>query len=401
MSFNNVGQFNAPQKTWDHVGNMIPDVEHSEGERPHGEFMPAAWLPVKFFEKYYENYICVMPGKVVALDNDGRVVPAQYGLAGATITYTATDVTAGVIDVRTGVALLTANIGTFNVSGVSAFMGRSGVTMDVSDAVGVAPYAYLQWAGDGSSLDDGTNPAAYRQGNYNMQHRVAILCDYVLELPIVPAKQAATNVTKSSYDSAGKVVYLNNVSNLPVAKNTQRTPIVFTNGTLTDAATVFTNEVASASFVKTAGDFAVDYTLGTISYYYASDPGGGNIYQVSYYHYASAPSGANVSVFASVLGNVHPGDFLKVNADSNYVVDSSPTVAATVGQVLDIETYPRDGLDKVRTAYDSINTSAAGALPGYAGQMDQMPGSATGGVNDSISYAGAANKVCRVNLILR
>ncbi len=398
MAFNNVGQYNAPYKTWDHVGNMIPDVEHSEGDRPHGEFMPAAWLPVKFLEKYYENYICVMPGKVLAFDNDGRLVPAQYGLAGATITYAALDAQAGVIDVRTGLPLQVGAVGTFNVSSVSNFMGR-GTAMAVSAPVGVAPYAYLQWAGDGSALDDGSNPAAYRQANYNMQHRVALLCDYVLELPIVPARTTTANLTQASF--AGNKSTFNAVANLPVAANTQRTQITFANGTLTDAATVFVNQVPDAASVVAPGDWAINLDTGVVTAYRTATTGGGNVYTISYSHYASAPTGANVSVFASVVGNVKPGDFLKVNVDSNYIVDAAPSVAATVGQVLDIETQPRGGLEKVRTAYDSINTSAAGALPGYAGQMDQMPGSATGGVSDQVHYAGAANKVCRVNLILR
>jgi hypothetical protein len=72
------------------------------------------------------------------------------------------------------------------------------------------------------------------------------------------------------------------------------------------------------------------------------------------------------------------------------------------GQVLAIESYPRGGLDKVKTAFaSSLATSGAGALPGYAGQMDQMPGTATGGVTDKIHFAGAADKVVQINLITR
>ena len=188
MGFDSLGRYSPTHKSWDHVGNMIPVVEHSEGVRPHGEFKPAAWLPVKFFDKYYEEYFVVMPGKVLAFDNQGRVCPAQYGLAGATVTYTANDVSAGTLDVRTGSAVTAA--ATFNVADVADFMG-TGEAMAVSAPVGVAPYAYWQWAGDGSALDDGFNPSGYRQHNHNLQHRVAILCDYVLELPLVPAATAA------------------------------------------------------------------------------------------------------------------------------------------------------------------------------------------------------------------
>lgn len=400
MAFNNVGQYSPSHKTWDHVGNMIPVVEHSEGVRPHGEFMPAAWLPVKFFDKFYENWMTVMPGKILAFDNDNRVVPAQYGLAAATVTYTTNDTEAGVIDVRTGAALVSGAEGTFNVSDVTDFMGR-GVAMAVSSPVGVAPYPILQWAGDGSALDDGFNPAAYREHNYNMQHRVAILCDYVLELPIVPAKTTTANITRSVFDGVAKTVTFDALANLPVAANTQRTTMAFSNGTLSDTATRFANQLDDADDIAAAGDWHIDLTTGVITAYASSDPGAGNIYKLTYWNYASAPTGSNVSVFACVLGDITAGDFLKCNADSNWVVDSSPTVADTMGQVLEVEVQPRDGLDKVRTAFSNINTDAAGSLPGYAGQMDQMPGSATGGVTDKVHFAGAANKVCRVNLVTR
>ena len=75
MGFDSLGRYAPNHKSWDHVGNMIPVVEHSEGIRPHGEFKPAAWLPVQFFDKYYEEHFVVLPGKVLAFDNDGRVVP--------------------------------------------------------------------------------------------------------------------------------------------------------------------------------------------------------------------------------------------------------------------------------------------------------------------------------------
>jgi hypothetical protein len=61
----------------------------------------------------------------------------------------------------------------------------------------------------------------------------------------------------------------------------------------------------------------------------------------------------------------------------------------------------KDALGRVRTAYDSLGSSATGALPAYAGQLDQMPGSANGGVTDKVHYAGAADLVIRINLVSR
>jgi hypothetical protein len=400
MSFDSVGRLTPNHKTWDHQGTVIPVVEHSEGIRPHGEFMPAAWLPVQFYDKYYEVWYVALPGKILAFDGQGRVVPAQYGLAGATITYTADDVSAGVIDVRTGAALVTGDIGTFAVSGVSDFMG-TGEAMTVSKPVGVAPYAFFQWAGDGSALDDGFNPAGYRQHNFNLQHRVAILCDYVLELPLVPAKTTSAALANASFASS-KVTFTA-VSNLPVATNTMRTRIAFANNTLTDAATRFVVQKSTLAEVLALGDWHIDYTTGVVTAYAASDPGGGGTaYSITYYHYASAP--ASVSKFASAVGNLKGGDFVKCDSNSNYqVADASDNFQVVVGQVLDVENLMgKDYLDRVRTAYESpLATTATGALPGYAGQMDQMPGTATGGVPDKIHLAGAADKVVRVNLVSR
>lgn len=409
MSFNSVGAYTPSHKTWDHVGNLVPVVEHSEGIRPHGEFKPAAWLPVQFYDKYFEDWFVIMPGKILAFDNDGRVVPAQYGLSGATVTYTADDVSAGTIDVRTGSAVSAA--ASFAVTGVTDFMGR-GQTFAVSHPVGVAPYPYWQWAGDGSASDTGNNPAYYRHHNYNLQHRTAILCDYVLELPLVPATTSAANLTRGTFTAASNTQTFTALANLPVAKNTARTPITFANGTLTDAATRFVNEVASASDVTSAGDWHINLTTGVITAYATSELAAGNIYAITYRNYASAPTGANVSKFACALGDLKAGDFVKCNADSNWVEATTVlTGNATtgdefnviMGQVLEVEdVYDKDALGRVRTAYDpAIGTSGTGAYPGTSGQLDQMPGSATGGVPDKVHYAGASNLVVRINLISR
>jgi hypothetical protein len=397
MGFDSLGRYAPNHKSWDHVGNVIPVVEHSEGIRPHGEFKPAAWLPVQFFDKYYEEHFVVLPGKVLAFDNDGRVVPAQY--AAGNIIYTAADVTAGTIDVRTGAALLTAAIGTFAVSsvdGTPGFLGRAGVVLAVSKPVGVAPYAMWQWAGDSSSLDDGFNPSAYRNHNHNLQHQVAILCDYVLELPLVPGATAAE--AAGAETNASNVSSFAAVANLPVAANTVRTPITFGGAAATGN---FLNQKDTAAEVLATGDWHIALATGVVSVYASSAINGGTTLTVSYSHYAAAPS--SVSAFACAVGDLKAGDFVKSDANSNFVVaGGSDDFKDIVGQVLEIESAAKDALDKVRTAYNpAIGTDASGSLPGYAGQMDQMPGSATGGVSDKVHYAGAADLVVRINLVSR
>jgi len=413
MSFDTLGRYDPNHKAYDQIGNIIPVVDYSEGDRPHGEWWPACWLPVQFFEKYFSEWMVCMPGKALALDNDSKLVPAQYGLGSASITYAANDVEAGVIDVRTGSALLTANIGTFLVSAVTSFMGRGLGALAVSKPIGVAPYPFWKWAGDASSYDDGTNPAGYMRHNFNLQHRAGVLCDYVIELPLVPAlSSVGTDIIQSSRDASTNIALLTDAGSftglLPMAKNTMRTPITITGG---DASTRFAVEKDAMADITQMGDYYVDLVNGYFYCYASADVLGH--YDVNFYHYGSAPTGTNVSKFACALGDLTPGCFVKCNSDSNFVVataktygdaetDNFDTFADILGQVIEREdVLGKDALDRVRTAYPSLSTDAAGSLPAYAGQMDQMPGSATGGAPGNVHYAGGANLVVRINLISR
>jgi len=446
MTFNSAGQYSGNHKPWDHVGNAIPDIEHCEGERPSFEFQPAKWLPVQFWDKHFENWIVVMPGKIVALDQDGFVMPGQYAdgvAASTTVAYTANDVAAGTIDITTGEAVTTAVTRTLSgIDGSSLhFMGRQGIAWEPADyAIGVAPFAYLQHPGG-----DGHNPADFTFHNYNMQHQVTVLCDYVLKLPLVPGQSAtealgltwaASAITLGTDDGWRTRTYIqatarydkstgflpcldtypvaaNPLEYFPVATNTGRTTFVCSSTTL------LITEKSTMGGIQQAGDYFVDYEGGVLFCYSA----GGSSLPVSgattltYYHYAAVP--AVLSKYACVLGNTTeliPGDFLVCTTDSNWTRVATPGPAATtanfanvMGQVLAIYQEPRDFLDRVRTAYSSLNTNASGAMKNATaatssvglGQLDQMPGSATGGVSDLVHYAGAADLVVLVNLINR
>jgi len=402
MSFNSYGQMTGDYKAWDHLGNVIPVVESSEGDRP-GAFKVAPYLPLEFYDKYMEDWIVIMPGKGVSLDNDGNLVPAGWALPAHSIVYSQTDVDNGVIDVTTGVALTATK--TVAVSGVTTYMGRSATALHVSQFIGIAPYAILQWAGDGSAYDDGFNPLGLRKTNYQRQGKVSVNCDYCLELPLVPTGVVSTErMTFSSPTS--NISTGTAVTYKPVAKNTVRTPITFSGGS---AATLFLVEKDAAADVKVSGDWHIDLTTGVVTVYAAAQP---TTIDVDYYYYVGTVS--SISKFACAYGNFQPGDFVKFDTYSNYIVAAPPSDSATTlsgatsdffdkicGQILEVQTYPKSALDKVKTAYSSISTSATGSLPGYTGQMDQMPGSATGGVSDKIHYAGGANKIVKINLISR
>jgi len=121
------------------------------------------------------------------------------------------------------------------------------------------------------------------------------------------------------------------------------------------------------------------------------------------------------SKFASIISNATtlvPGDFLKVGTDSNWqkATAGTDTFADIMLQIIKFETWPKDYLEYVRTAWDpALNTDASGSMANATansssvgvGQLDQMPGSATGGMSDLITYAGAANLVAICNMISR
>lgn len=452
MSFNSIGQMTGNHKPWDHVGNIVPDVEHSEGERPAVEFQPAKWLPVQFWDKHYENWAVIMPGKLVSLDRDGYVIPAEYAMGTTTtVTYTAADVAAGTVDIATGAAVTAAKIVTLSqLSGVkeagwtaanagdtktSGFMGRFGVAWSVAaTAIGVAPYVMLQHPGG-----DGSNPVNFKYHNYNMQHQVAVLCDYVIRLPLVPgqvatealtASWAASAITFGTANGWRNITYIRSTAryaaggtfpcaatlpiaafpldNLPVARNTSRTTLVCSDTTL------LVNEMSSPSAIRAAGDYFVDYEVGVLFTY----SWGGTSMPVTsgqtltYYHYGTAP--AVLSRFGCVLATTTellPGMLLTSAAGSNwtYLNPASSTPVNTFGQVLGFVTEPQDLLQYVRTAYASLGTDSSGSMANQVagsaslnlGQMDQMPGSATGGASAAVHYTGAADRLVIINLIGR
>tara|TARA_Y100000310_G_scaffold328835_1_gene397627 strand:- start:3062 stop:4456 length:1395 start_codon:yes stop_codon:yes gene_type:complete len=464
MPFNAANQYSATHKAWDQVGNIIPDIEHSEGERPSFEFQVAKWLPVQFFDKHYANWNVIMPGKGVALDQDGYLMPAEFaaGIAAATtVVYSAQDVTAGTIDIATGEAVTVAktvtltqldgsqggtwSAATAGVGDTSGFMGKFGEAWGPADyAIGVAPYAYLQNAFQ-AGTNDYANPANLKEHNYKMQEICAVLCDYVIKLPLVPGVATTEainavwigsamtfgtnagwhNITQilatPRYDATDGVfpavatyeVAAYPLDFLPMARNTARTTLVCADTTL------LVNERSAMSALTAVGDYWVDYDVGVVFVYSA----GGTTLPITgattltYYHYAAAV--ATTSAFGCVLSTTTeliPGDFVGITSGSNWIRLNTPGPAQTtanfanaLGQVLGFLVEPRDALDRVKTAYDSLRTDASGTMANAAagsasvnlGQMDQMPGSATGGVSDATHYAGGANLLVVINLINR
>jgi len=446
--------YSATHRQWDHTGAVHPEVEHSESHRPAAELKPADWLPVVRQDSKFEDWVVIMPGKVVSLDRQGNVCPAGYYTTFQTntaITYTANDYTAGTIDITTGAAYAVNGSTTYTQANVTTGLQNRGLITSteyaldfISRPIGYAPYAYLQWCGG-----DGWNPAEFNQHNYNRQHQVAVGCDYVLQIPMVPCVLSSENTAgagaiantaivqgtqawKSSTGIAATGKYASLVSagddivayvfdHFPVAKQTANTPFTCTGLSSLTELTSIADVLAHG-----LGHYYVDYDYGVLFIWRnggASVPPGFNT-TITYYRYDTTTcTSAN---HAMVLGDIHPGDFLMFDSQSNYIESAldigtapnngtggvyaadpdyslaadaaisrqieqavSGTVGGTVAQVLAIQTWPRSALDKVRTQFSGLGTE------------EKMPGSATSGYSDSLTWSGGANKVAIINFIGR
>ena len=187
-------------KRYDQWGHMTPNFEFSEGIRPAGEFQVAPYLPEVRYNVRLLYPVVLSGGKIVSMDPNGYIVPAGLrkqlealvakGAVAKTTTragqanevagltrYTAKDVDAAVRNaagalVVDGEAVVESFISGANCGGT--------VLLTVSKPVGVSSYNYWRHAGG-----NGENPALFNQLNFSLQNKVAFVCDYQLELPIV------------------------------------------------------------------------------------------------------------------------------------------------------------------------------------------------------------------------
>ena len=199
---------------------------------PAGEFKPANWLPVAWQGTASQDYFVISSGKVVSLTSQGEVVPSGIrlkaeGLTGGSdttstlITYTANDVTAGTVDIRTGEAVSAAGavtLGEFATGLIERGLVTASrakilattsdwvatteadcinvVKVYISDPVGVAAYDVYHWAGDAYDAEGGLNFT-----NYQKQHLVQFFTQAQMQMPVAGLTQ------RSSIDLSGATAY--------------------------------------------------------------------------------------------------------------------------------------------------------------------------------------------------
>jgi hypothetical protein len=172
---------NRIPRGYERNSNLVREfLEISEGQRPALELRPAQYLPVKYQDHYLNDWVVITAGTIVAVDPSGDLVNANGG-ASQLLTYTANDIG------------LTVDLDDAGHGNYVATAGATSTYVAGNKPIGIAPYDYFQNINAGF---DSANPTGLtKYTNYQIQDKVAVLCDYLIEVPV-----------KSGVDASGTVV---------------------------------------------------------------------------------------------------------------------------------------------------------------------------------------------------
>jgi hypothetical protein len=173
-------------------------LEISEGIRPALQLRPAQYLPVSVQDKYLNDWVVISAGTIVAVDASGDLVPANGG-ASQTLTYTADDTTA------------TIDIDSNGHDSYVAAAKSSSTKLTGNKPIGVAPYDYYQNINQGYDSASPTGLTKYT--NYQIQDKVAVLCDYLIEIPVSSGTDASGTI------NAGDLVQSNATGGFVIWRN--------------------------------------------------------------------------------------------------------------------------------------------------------------------------------------
>lgn len=417
---------NWNQRT-DLMDQITPNVEYVSDHKiiPGGEFKPAAWLPVVWVDAQGQDAFVISKGKVVALDTEGRVVPAglrtklQSGLS-----YTATDVAYGVTDLTTGEVVGAAV--TYTGLQVAQALVARGLVLEqnfsgapdepttipafISMPIGISNCDVYVWAGE-----EGETTFT----NYRKQHLITFMTQCNLVVPQMTADLVtggsfdATSLTTTVFNAATEpfidagdlwditnlllvaryanvldadspVVALGLGTEQSIARITDRTPLTCD----VTSVDVLLRERTSPDLITREGDFFLDAEVGVLfihdDTWAALTTAAEADVDFSYYVYPdSSATTATSERYVYFVGEVVPGDCVGVDADSNLTVvplsttiDTLDDVRSVIGRVTGVLTEPAGLLDKVKTAWNFNG----------ADSKIQMPGTATKGFSDRITF---------------
>jgi hypothetical protein len=336
----------------------------AEGQVPPGEFYAASYLPVTQSENRIagSGYV-LMPGKVVCLDQNGRLVPAGlvaeikkarsvvgYTYAGAATTYGALSVENQVINlnnqfVQDDDEFVTGNLFSTAASGFNFTM-----------PVGIMRYAGLKAPGSNP-----TNPATFTQHGYDTNGARAFTRWCYIQVPVVETF-ARTESVAAGVTSHRITVYASSSG------------LTFTGATLTAKALPSLMTAPSGS---TADQYSI---LGRTVLFNGPSPSG---LSISYTPEIKTPF-CSLVVSSAPSAESLRGQSVSYDVNSNFVLGSVKIAPHLVGQILDVRSGQDDDLKLVRSYFRDF------------GLWQEQPGSATDGRNTQLSIANAPKYIARI-----
>ncbi len=185
------------------AASITPEVYKEPGIEPGIDGEVAPYLPLLRYDETFRQYKVVSTGKVIAKDTLGFVTMAGIRLdieaalaagnvTAATLAYSATDVTEGVINANGHTVTAGEKVIASMVTAAEATGGTADAAVRIGHGIGIAPYDF--WRAYSNSLvptayaasRPAYSPTDERLTNLSFQRRVHPLCDCVAEYPVVP-----------------------------------------------------------------------------------------------------------------------------------------------------------------------------------------------------------------------
>jgi hypothetical protein len=362
------------------------NVEVAEGQVPPGEFYPAGYLPVTQSEnRIAGSGFVLMPGKVVCLDANGRLVPAGlaaevkkargvsgYGTVGTATTYDKLCVENQVINARGNFVVDTDNFVTSNL------FSTTNSAFNFTQPVGVMRYSALKSPGydvinpaswDTQQLADPSNPATWVQHSYNTGGARAFSRWCYIQVPVVETQSRSENIPSAAKDY--RILLYPNGS------------LSFSGGNGFNPSLKALPQMMTSS--AATGGIADQYCMvGRTLLFNGITPSG---VSVSYTPIVKTPFCSLVQGVTSVP-QLLIGQAVTYDVNSNFVLKSSAASAQLaqhlVGQILDVKAGQNDDLKLVRSYYRDF------------GLWQEQPGSATDGRNTQLSIVNAPKYIARI-----
>lgn len=342
------------------------NVEVAEGQVPPGQFYPAQYLPAVISENRIAGSAYVlMPGKVVCLDENGRLVPAGlvaevkkargvtgYTYAGAATTYGDLSAQNGVVSVNGDFVAASdefVTLNSFGTTGTNAFK--------FTTPVGIMRYSALKAPGS-----DPSNPSTFTQHGYDTGGARAFSRWCYIQVPVVETQSRTETI--------------------PTGVTSYRIAL-YADGTLSFGGGFSPTKKALPNFMSnpTTGGVATQYAqIGRTIMFNGTVPAGAT---VSYTPVVQTPF-ASLVVNSSVTAKDLIGESVSYNVNSNYVLGANKIAPHLVGQILDVKVGQNDDLKLVRTYFRDF------------GLWQEQPGSATDGRNTQLAIANAPKFIARI-----